>query len=152
MTTALGLIAVTILGQVFMLLGLWFVGFPLAFLLAWTSMGFRTTVCGFISGLAGAALAYYASFLLFSRIGDGTYHLWALVATSFGVLIPVYNDYKRTQHVEMERQLLLKNLEATQGAEERQSLAAATDMGGFSSVYGGLAGVVGAVVWFLQRS
>jgi hypothetical protein len=152
MTTAIAYILVVPLVQFCLTAGVSLVGFPIALLLAWTSISLRTKICGFVGGVAGIALAVSFGYGVFRLlVGPDSYTLGVFVASIVPLLVPIRNDCVQSQRVKAARQQLLDTIRESRGEDVARALAGETETSHGSAVVGEIAGLVLAIAWFFGR-
>lgn len=132
--------------------GVWLIGFPVALLLAWAPISFRTTVAGIIGGIAGVVLAVAFGYGVFRLlVGPGSFTLGPFLASTGPLLLPIWNDLVQSKRVKTERQQLLDTLRDSRDTDTVKAMAAETQTAHGSAVVGEVAGLVLAARWFFSQ-
>jgi hypothetical protein len=148
MTTVIAYILVVPFVQFCLTGGVFLVGFPIALLLAWTSVSLRTTISGFIGGVAGVTLAVAFGFGVFRLlVGPSSFTVGPFLASTVPLLLPIRNDFLQAQRVKAARQQLLDTL----GERAVSALTDETKTAHGSDVVGEITGIVLVAVWFFGR-
>ena len=151
MTTVIAYILVVPLVQFCLTGGVVLVGFPIALILAWTSVSVRTKISGFIGGVAGVALAVAFGYGVFRLlVGPSSFTLGAFLASTVPLLPAIRNDVLHAQRVKAARQKLLDTFRESRGQDVVDALTDETETAFGSGVIGEIAGLVLAAVWFFS--
>ena len=152
MSTVLAYLVVIVLVQVCLRVGMLFAVFPVALILAWSSVSLRTKVAGFIGGLVGVAASIGFGYTVFSSlVGPGSFTVGSFLASTVPLLIPVMNDLAKARQVEAARQELLSTLRETRDEETVGAFAERTRTAHYSALVGYVTGFVLATMWFVNR-
>jgi hypothetical protein len=152
MTSLLAYILVVPLVQFCLMGGVFLVGFPIALLLAWTSVSLRTKIAGFIGGVAGVALAVAFGYGVFRLlVGPSSFTVGAFLASTVPLLLPIRSDFLQSQRVKAARQQLLDTFRESRGEDVAGALTDETETAHGSGVIGEIAGLVLAAAWFFSR-
>lgn len=151
MRTILPYVLVIPLSPLAMSIGMIFAGFPIALALAWTSVGLRTKVAGFLGGVGGVAIAVGFGFLIFTWIaGAESYTIGPFLATILPLFYPIVKDFAQAQRVNEAREQML----ATFKESRPESVSAMSDFSKTahaSGALGELLGVALACFWFFNQ-
>ena len=148
MTTVIAYILVVPFVQFCLTGGVFLVGFPVAILLAWTSVSLRTKIAGFIGGVAGVVLAVAFGFGVFHLlVGPSSFTIGPFLASTVPLFRPIRNDMLQAKRVKAARQQLLDSL----GENAEGVLTDETQTANGSDVVGEIAGIVLVAVWFFSR-
>jgi hypothetical protein len=132
-------------------IGVCITGFPVALLLFWTSIGFRTKLAGIIGGLGGVAVPVAFGYGVFRWVGgSGAYTLGPFLASTVPLVLPIYKDILCARQVAAARYELLATV-APRGFETVNEMADETQTAHGSSVVGEILGLVLAFAWFFSR-
>ena len=152
MTTAIAYILVVPLVQFCLTGGVFLVGFPVALLLAWTSVSVRTKISGFIGGVAGVALAVAFGYWVFRLlVGPHSYTTGVFIASTVPLLLPIRSDFLQSQRVKIARQQLLDTVRESRGEDVVGVMTDETETAHGSGVVGEVVGLVLATAWFFSR-
>ena len=152
MTIVIAYILVVPLVQFCLMGGVFIVGFPIALLLAWTSVSVRTKIAGFIGGIAGVALAVAFSYGVFRLlVGPDSYTAGAFIASTAPLLLPIRSDFLQSQRVKVARQQLLDTVRESRDEDVVGAMTDDTETAHGSGVIGEVAGLVLATAWFFSR-
>ena len=152
MATVIAYILVVPLVQFCLTGGVFLVGFPIALLLGWTSVSLRTTISGFMGGVAGIALAVAFGYGVFSLlVGPSSFTVGPFLASTIPLLLPIRSDFLQSQRVKAARQQLLDTFRESRGENVASALTDETKTAHGSGVIGEIAGLVLAVAWFFSR-
>ena len=134
--------------------GVWLIGAPVALLLAWAPISFRTTVAGIIGGAAGVALAVAFGYGVFRiLVGPGCFTVGPLLASTVPLLLPIWNDLGLYMRVRTARRQLLDTVRATpRDSDTVNAMMDETQTAFGPAVVGEICGLVLAVVWFLSQT
>jgi len=147
-TTVIAYILVVPFVQFCLTGGVFLVGFPVAILLAWTSVSLRTKIAGFIGGVAGVVLAVAFGFGVFHLlVGPSSFTIGPFLASTVPLFRPIRNDMLQAKRVKAARQQLLDSL----GENAEGVLTDETQTANGSDVVGEIAGIVLVAVWFFSR-
>lgn len=148
MTTVIAYIVVVPLVQFCLTCGVLLAGFPVALLLAWTSVALRTKIAGFVGGVAGVALAVAFGFGVFRLlVGPGSFTVGPFLASTVPLFLPIRNDIRQAKRVKAARQQLIDSLGESAGG----ALTDETQTANGSDVVGEITGIILIAVWFLSR-
>ena len=126
-------------------------GFPVAMILARTSVSFRTKVAGYICGVFGvlSSVAFgYGAFRLL--LGSDSYSLGVFLASIVPLLPRILNDFQLAKNVSKSRQDMLNTLRKTRDRQTVTGLEIKSHTAHWSAVVGELTGVLAAVTWYAQ--
>jgi hypothetical protein len=150
--TVIAYVLVVALVQFCLTGGVWLIGVPVALLLAWAPISFRTTVAGIIGGIAGVALAVAFGYGVFRLlVGAGSFTLGPFLASTVPLLIPIKNDLVQAQHVKEARDQLLDTVRDSRDTDTVNAMATETQTAHGSAVVGEIAGLVLAALWFFSQ-
>ena len=139
--TVVAYIIVIVLAALCMTLGMFAVGLPLAFLLAWAPISIRTTIAGSIGGVAGvvAAVAFgYGAFHVF--VGPDSFTVGPFLASTLPLLIPIRRDMIQAAQVKEAQDQLRQTITANHGEATAEFMATETTIAHGSSVAGEITG------------
>jgi hypothetical protein len=148
MTTVIAYILVVPLVQFCLMVAVFLVGFPIALLLAWTSVSLRTKIAGFFGGVAGVALAVTFGFGVFRLlVGPSSFTVGPFLASTVPLFLPIRNDILQAKRVNAARRQLLDSLDESAGG----ALTDVTQTANGSDVVGEITGIVLVAVWYFSR-
>jgi len=152
MTTVIAYVLVIFLVQFCLTSGLFLAGFPTALLLLWTSVSLRTTIAGFIGGVAGVALAVAFGYGVFRiLVGPDSFTIGAFLASTVPLLIPIWNDSLQAMRVNVARQQMLDELRKTRDEDSVSAVAREAQTTHGSVVVGEIVGLALVAMWFFSR-
>lgn len=152
MTTVIAYVLVIFLVQFCLTSGLLLVGSPTALLLLWTSVSLRTTIAGFIGGVAGVALAVAFGYGVFRiLVGPDSFTIGAFLASTVPLLIPIWNDSLQAMRVNVARQQMLDELRKTRDEDSVSAVAREAQTAHGSVVVGEIVGLTLVAMWFFSR-
>ena len=150
--SVLAYIIVIVLAALFMSLGMFAVGLPLAFLLAWAPISVRTTIAGGIGGVAGVVAAVAFGFGVFHLlVGPGSFTIGPFLASVLPLLIPVRRDMIQATQVKEAQDQLRQTITANHGEDVAEFMATETTTAHRSSVCGEVMGLLLVSIWFITR-
>ena len=152
MTTLIAYILVVPLVQFCLTGGVFFVGFSVALLLAWSPISLRTMVSGFIGGVAGVALAVAFGYGIFRLlVGPASFTTGAFLAATVPLLLPIRSDFLQSERVKAARQQLLDTVRESRGEDAASAMTVETETAHGSGVVGEIVGLMLATAWFFSR-
>jgi hypothetical protein len=151
MTTVIAYILVVFFGHWCLTIGVFLVGFPIALLLAWSSISLRTKVSGLVGGTAGVALAVAFGYGVFRLVvGPNSFTVGAFLASTVPLLYMVWRDFLHSRQVFAVRQQML-NAFSERGEDVVRAMARESETAHGSGVVGEIVGLVLATAWFFSR-